>query len=408
MLTKLAFRNIFRNTKRSLLSMLTVIVGVFGMIMAYGLARGVEETTIRIDMETDFGHLRIMHKKYKKDELNLPLELQVQKPKAIIRSLQKKWPGALAFERLIFPVDISNGEHSLRCRGVALPPNAAEKAYQFSKYGIKKLKLPKNKNSIYLGSELAKTFEKKPGDSLTLLVRTPAGSLNAIRFEIRDVIASGNMLVDGNSVYMSMQSGRKLLQMPSGSTDVIVKLPNKNDSIAAAAWIQTISQQNYARTWQNKFQDIIELQKADRMFYDALLFIIMMVAGIGVANTLLMSGYERQSEIGMMMAQGMRTPKIIQMFAYEAAFLGLFGSLMGVLLGAPLALYLQAHGIPIPGGAEMLEGAKMSISSTIYFSVNAQLILLSVAAGVGISMLGSLWPAWRFTRLKPIEALTKA
>lgn len=407
MLVKLAFRNIFRNKKRSILSMLTVIVGVMGMILAYGLARGVEETTIRVDMETDFGHLRVMHKKYKEDESNFPLELQVQKPNQVINAVQKKWPGTVAFERIVFKVDLSDGQHSLRCRGVALSPDAAEKVYGFSKYGMKKNKLLDNENSIYIGSELAKTFEKKAGDTLTLVVRTRAGSLNALDFKIRDVIASGNMLVDGNSIYMSMKVGRKLLQMSKGSTDVIVWFRNKTNSIAAAAMVKGISADNYARTWQNKYQDIIELQKADRMFYNVLIAIIMLVAAIGIANTLLMSGYERQGEIGMMMAQGLQNNRIIQLFAAEATFLGLFGSLFGVLLGAPMAYYYQAKGIPIPGGTEMLEGTTMSISTTIYFSVSLELILFSVALGVGISILGSLWPAWRFTRLEPIEALTK-
>ncbi|HAA56683.1 MAG TPA: hypothetical protein DCE42_18100, partial [Myxococcales bacterium] len=83
MLLKMAFRNVFRNKKRSFLSMLTVIVGVMGMISAYGLARGVEDTIIRVDVDTDFGHLRVMHKAYNKDKANFPLELQVQKPKQV-------------------------------------------------------------------------------------------------------------------------------------------------------------------------------------------------------------------------------------------------------------------------------------------------------------------------------------
>ncbi len=407
MLIKLAFRNMFRNKKRSVLSMITVIVGVMGMILAYGLARGVEETTIRVDMETDFGHLRVMNQKYKEDEANLPLDLPVHQPSTIIQQIQRTWPDAVAFPRVIFKVDLSDGQHSLRCRGVALPPEAAEKVYRFSQYGQRKVKLAENENSIYLGAELAKTFGKKVGQRLTLLVRTRAGSMNALDYRIRDIIATGNMLVDGNTVLMSLRTGRKLLQMPTGATDVIAWFPNKEDSVQAASLVRKISSQNYPRTWQHKYQDIIELQKADRMFYNALIAIIMLVAAIGIANTLLMSGYERQGEIGMMMAQGMQTHRIIQLFAAEAGFLGLFGSLFGLLLGAPLAFYFQSNGISIPGGAEMMEGTTMSISTTIYFSVNAQLLLFSVVLGVGISVLGSLWPAWRFTRLKPIEALTK-
>lgn len=406
MLLKMAFRNVFRNKKRSFLSMLTVIVGVMGMISAYGLARGVEDTIIRVDVDTDFGHLRVMHKAYNKDKANFPLELQVQKPKQVIQAIKKKFPNAVAFERILFAVDLGDGLHSVRCRGIALPAKAAEKAYSFKQYTQKKRLLVDGENSIYLGAELAKLFEKKVGEAVTLLVRTSSGSLNALDFTIRDIIRTGNLLVDSNTLYMSLKTGRDLLQMPKGSTDVIVRLPKETQSVAAAAAVSGISSDNFARTWQHKMQEIIELQKIDRQFYNFLIALIMFVAAIGIANTMLMSGYERHGEIGMMMAQGMRSAAIMKMFAIEAFFLGLFGSLIGGAIGSSIALYFQAYGMPLPGGNEIAEGASMTISTTIYFSVSAQLIIMSFVIGVVISVLGSLWPAWRFTRMKPLEVMT--
>jgi putative ABC transport system permease protein len=406
MLLKMAYLNVFRNKKRSILSMLTIIVGVMGMIMAYGLARGVEDTMIRVDMDTDFGHLRVTHKKYIKEESNMPLDLLVQQPKAIIKRIKQKWPSAIAFERLVFAVDISDGTNAVRCRGVALPPEAAHQAYNFTKQTLRKTRLKPGENALYIGADLAKLFEKKVGDSLTLLVRTKSKSLNAIDFTIKDILKTGNMMIDGNSIYVSLQTGRKLLQMPTAAVDVIVRLPDKSQSIAAAALLKDIGSTNFPRTWQHKMQDIIELQKLDRQFYNLLIAIIMFVAGIGIANTMLMSGYERHGEIGMMMAQGMRNVDILKMFSAEAGFLGLFGSLIGAVIGGSVAYYFQAYGLAIPGGEELGETVTMSVSTTIHFSVNAQLILLSISVGIIIAILGSLWPAWRFTRQKPLDVLT--
>ncbi|HAA57626.1 MAG TPA: hypothetical protein DCE42_22860, partial [Myxococcales bacterium] len=80
--------------------------------------------------------------------------------------------------------------------------------------------------------------------------------------------------------------------------------------------------------------------------------------------------------------------------------------LIGGAIGSSIALYFQAYGMPLPGGNEIAEGASMTISTTIYFSVSAQLIIMSFVIGVVISVLGSLWPAWRFTRMKPLEVMT--
>ncbi len=286
-----------------------------------------------------------------------------------------------------------------------MPVDAAEKAYRFSKYAQKKSLLIKGSNSIYIGADLAKTFKKKVGDTVTVVVRTRAGSLNALDFTIRDIISVGNMLVDSMSIYMSMETGRKLLQMPKGATDVIVRLPKRKLSIAAASLAQTFSPKNFPRTWQNKGQEIIDLQQMRRKIFNIMLFVIMLVAGIGIANTLLMSAYERRGEIGMMMAQGMRSSSIIRLFAMEAGALGLLGSLIGAALGTAGALYFQAYGFHIPSGTGYEEVTTMSVASTIYFSFSIDLVIIAISIGVIISVLGSLWPAWRITRLETREVL---
>lgn len=405
MLVKLAFRNLFRNVKRSILSVMTIIVGVMGLIMAYGMVRGVEDTFIRVDIDTDFGHLRVMHKDYTKEEENMPLDIQVQKPKQVVQALQKKWPTATVFQRIVFATDLSDGVNTLRCRGVALPADAAEKAYKFAQYTSKKTKLVKGENSIYMGADLAKTFKKKVGDRITLVVRTRAGSINALDFTIRDVLSVGNMLVDSMSIYMSMETGRKLLQMKQGATDVIARLPGRKDAKAAAALAGTVSPQNFPRTWRHKAQEIIDLQQLRRKIFNIMIGLILLVASIGIANTLLMSGYERRGEIGMMMAQGMRTKSIMSMFAMEAGALGLFGSLVGAAIGSAGALYFQTYGFQIPAGTGYEEVTTMSVASTIYFLFSIDLAIIAVVIGVVVSVLGSLWPAWRITRLEPRDVL---
>ncbi len=405
MLTKLAFRNLFRNFKRTILSVLTVVVGVMGLIMAYGMVRGVEDTFIRVDIDTDFGHLRVMKKGYLKEEENMPLDILVQEPQKTVQAIQKKWPKATVFQRIIFTAELGDGVNTIRCRGIALPAEAAEKAYRFSQYARKKRKLVKGENSLYIGADLAKTFKKEVGDRLTLVVRTQAGSLNALDFTIRDVLSVGNMLVDSMSIYVSMETGRKLLQMPKGAVDVIARLPSRKDSVAAAAVAGSVSSKNFPRTWQHKAQEIIDLQQMRRKIFNIMIALILLVAAIGIANTLLMSGYERRGEIGLMMAQGMRSGWIMRMFAMEAGALGLFGSLVGAAIGSAGALYFKAYGFTIPAGTGYEEVTTMSVASTIYFSFSVDLVITAIIVGVVVSVLGSLWPAWRITRLEPRDVL---
>ena len=407
-LLKLALRNLFRHTRRSILTMVSVIVGIFGLIASSGLVNGIEQSYIRIEIETESAHLRVMHKDYLKEEENLPLDMNLPKRDEVKQAILQKWPQAIPTERIIFSVQIGDGTDALQARGVGIDAQKLEELFRFSRFGSKKARLTEGKEEIYLGVNLAKSFKKKPGDTLTLLARTQAGSFNALDFTIADVIESGNTMVDAFSVYLPMQTARRFLQMPKDATDLIVRFPHQRNGIEAAAYLKRFSG-SYAQDWKEKTKTIIELNQMRRGMLNFLILMILLVAAAGIANTILMSAFERRGEIGMMMALGMREGLIIRLFALEAAILGLLGSLVGAFLGSSVSLYYQHYGLnlaktmasynPTAGG--------MSMATSIYFQWDPRIVGVGLALGVTISILASLWPSWRTTRLDPREVMAK-
>jgi putative ABC transport system permease protein len=131
------------------------------------------------------------------------------------------------------------------------------------------------------------------------------------------------------------------------------------------------------------------------LFFVALILFLLVVSGI--VNTMLMSVYERVREIGTMMAVGVRRRQVVALFLGEAGAIGLGGALLGAALGTAVVRWLGGSGIHLkpPGGEVML----------IRPSVGWAFIGASIAAATVGALLAALYPAWKASRLKPVDAL---
>lgn len=91
-LLKLATRNLFRNPRRSILTTVTLVIGIIGFVASSGMVRGIESTFIQTEIDTESGHLRIFRKGFLKEEENFPLDIRVVQPQKLTDAIQKKWP----------------------------------------------------------------------------------------------------------------------------------------------------------------------------------------------------------------------------------------------------------------------------------------------------------------------------
>ena len=406
-LLKLATRNLFRNVRRSLLTILTVVIGILSLVAATGLVRGVEKSFTDANINNDTGHLRVFGKGYLKDEESLPLDIVVSQPKKVTTLLKKTFPKAIVFERIIFSAKVSDGVHGLNVRGVVMPGASSYKAFHYTKKSQTKKPMPNKPGIAVIGCQLAKTFKKKIGDTLTVEARTQTGSLNAVDVKIHDVLCTGHQLVDGFSLFMPVATGRAFLQMPKDVTDIVVRFQHRGQSLKAEAMLKKQTPKNRPLTWQEKAQEIIQLNGPRRKMFNGLLALLFLLAAAGLANTVVMGGYERKGEIGMMLAMGLERTKIVVLFALEAAMMGFVGGLVGSVLGGSLSWYYSIHGIDISSSANAIGGSSTGFSyvNFLYFDFRPEMMLIGTIVGVVIAILAAVWPATRITRLEPREIL---
>ena len=263
---------------------------------------------------------------------------------------------------------------------------------------------PLDPRGVTLGVGLARAFGVKPGDDLTLLSTTRAGSINALAVKVRGVWESGEKAYDDRFLRLGLPEVQRLLDVENGEVQSVVLLLDKTENTAAvrAAIDRLIRDKGLdleVRTWEDLALRYHQVRELFGRIFGVLTLIVSIMVVFGITNTMTMAIFERTREIGTVMALGTRRRGVISMFVLEGVALGALGGVLGVLLGIGLAKAISAFGIQLPPPPGSTRGFVVNIFIVPEVLMQAFRLSLVTAA------LASLYPAWRAARLNVVEAL---
>ena len=250
-----------------------------------------------------------------------------------------------------------------------------------------------------MGMELARSLgARAPSTQVALLSNDVDGVMNAIDTTLAGTLAAPTQ-GEKKLVLIPLLAGQELLRMPEQATEIAVGVHELSDVDAVAARVrQAIGTDYEVHTWQQLAavaKDIVETQNSALGIVTTIfLFVILM----GLANALLTSVLERVREIGTMLAVGVRRRQVLAMFVIEAALLGVVGAVLGCAVGSAIVLALAREGVDF-----ITPGASMAQHLVPFVEVS--FLARMVALCTGGAVVASLWPAWRASRLRPVEAL---
>lgn len=255
-------------------------------------------------------------------------------------------------------------------------------------------------HGVIVGVGLAANLGVKPGDPIVLLTTSASGSINAVDAHVRGLFRSELKAYDDSAIRVPIGLARQLLKV-RGSHVWVVGL---DDTDHTRQWID----ETRARLKGTKLELIPWFDLAD--FYNksvtllsrqlsVVRIIIGLIIVLGISNLLIMSVLERTGEIGTAMALGTSRSRIRLQFLLEGSFLGVAGAVAGVLIGITLALVVSRIGIPMPPPPGRQAGYSAGIMLTWH------LVLGTFALAIVTTMLASLYPAWKASRLAIVDAL---
>jgi putative ABC transport system permease protein len=401
----LAFRNVFRNQRRTLMTLLMVGGGVAGLLLAGGyfafMTNGLRESTIR----NGLGHIQIFTAEhFRRDEVRV-LDTGIDNWRQVAATVSSAEHVRAVAPRIEFYGMVSNGQKSSVYMGSAVDPDA-ERNLGFSPNLLSGRNLTTSSGAdveALIGAGLARSMNVKVGDGLTLLAVTADGALNGIDIDVAGIVQTGMADLDARYLRIGLGAAQRLLESDR-VTNLVVGLDATANTDRVydelLPRLKGLPQQMEMRKWidlATYYKQVRNLFNGIFLFMGAIVFFMVLMSTI---NTLLMSMFERTREIGTMLAMGTPHDWIIGLFMAEAALLGLLGAAVGIVGGNLVGALLNALNFRLPPPPGFTVGILFHILHVPGIMIGSSLLVI-------VSLvLASILPSIRASRLHIAEALT--
>jgi len=402
MTLKLAWRNIWRNKRRSAVILTAIVVGLFGMVFMIAIMKGMSVDMLKTSIENGVGHVQI-HEKGFNDNMNV--SLNIRDPKYVINFVEDT-PSVTAYaERikargLVSSPKSSTGVEIWGIDHVAEPDVSAVKNYL-----VEGDFLTGKKGEIYVGRSLAEKLKVEKGDKIVLMGQGLATEIGAGAFRISGIFESTSKEFDKYNIYINITDAQELLSMPGRVSEIVVVTESLDHVEPVTASLKEDLEVGGLEVL--PWMEVIPLMYQMISLWDAfnyIVYILVIVAmAFGIVNTILMSVLERTREIGILMAIGTKPGKVFSMVMWEGFFLGLTGLVAGWVFTMLVFAVISRTGINISIWADSLKYMG-GISPIIYPVLHWNNIFGSSASVFFAAVFSAVYPAVKIMRLNPVEA----
>ena len=269
-----------------------------------------------------------------------------------------------------------------------------------------------NLSGIILGAELSKHLGVSLNDTIQVIsplgTMTPMGMMPKMkRFRVVGIFYSGMYEYDNTMAYVSLESAQKFFGMGNRVTGIEIKTNNIYKVKEIGKEIrQKLGFPFWTKDWMEMNRNLFSALKLEKIAMFIILVLIVLVAAFNIISTLIMVVMEKHKDIAILKSMGAPSKGILKIFVIEGGVIGVIGTVFGTILGLGAAFNLEK----ITGFVENLFGFKI-LSSDVYYidklpsQVNPMDVVMIVATAILISLLATLYPAWRASKLDPAEAL---
>ncbi len=415
---KLAFRNIFRFKRRTFITFSAVSLGLALLVIGLSLLDGFDKQILKNSIDAQTGHLMVFKKGYFEKRNDLPLNMMIKNPGKIC-SLLENTAGIRGMEgRILFASSLIKGMDELPCLGVGVDPEKDPGIFNIKDSLVLGEWLEPGDQKLLIGKDLAEDVGLGVGDSITMRMITSSSgeefTWNALDLEIKGIFDTGDPMVDSQRMIVPIDLARDGLLLGDEASEITIRLTSNDEGqlmkvrreIAGILGARSADFEVY--TWK-EFADIfLALSESKNRRTAVIVLIMLLIASMGIINTMMMAVFERTTEIGVLSAMGMKRSEIMALFMCEGGFIGVFGSALGCLLGGLASWHLEIKGWSF---AAMGSTAKKIIASTfplkdvLYADLSLGVLIMTFVLGTVISILASTYPAYKAARLDPVEAL---
>ena len=401
-LVKMAWKNLWRNRSRTIIAMAAIFFAVICSVIASSLQDGIFENLVKNVVSFYTGYIQV-HKQGFWDEQVLDnsfrsspgLEREILGDKNITAVTSRLESFALASSTEITKGSLVIGINADKENEITLLKNKLTTGSY----------LRDNDNAVLMALGLAQRLQLKVNDTVILIGQGYHGATASGKYLIKGLVKFGSPDLNEKALFMPLAAAQEFYSAYGMVSSYILSLKNTRETDTTASSVRSAVGPGYeVMTWKEIIPDIKQHIETDSNNMKYVQGILYMLICFGILGTLLMMMVERKFEMGMLVAIGMKKPKLIALLIFESVFTVFTGCMLGIIASIPLVYYLNRHPIKI-GGETAKAYARFGFEPIFPTSTEASNFINQGLIVLVIGLLLSLYPMYTVIRLNPATAM---
>ncbi len=402
---KLAWRNVFRNKRRTVIASTAIGIGLASLIFVDGLIIGMKDSMIRSATGSFLGEAQIHAEDYRQTRevektIHQPGEVQGELQQA--REVENFTPRVMSYAMITSAANVRSvqmvGVEPERESGVSKIDDAVQEGTFFGE---------DNPRDVLIGSELAEILEVSLGDRVVITVsQAESGDLSQEMFRISGMFHFNAQEMDKGMIFVRLGKAQEMLNLGDGIHEIAVQFHNIQDSMDPELpfWERFSRRGNEAASWTELLPQLKAVFEMTAISRWVMFVLLASVVVFGIINTLFMSLYERLFEFGVLRAVGTRSGGVLRLMILEAGALGIISAGIGIVLGLIVTAVLAHTGIDYRG----IEFAGSTIHELIYPVLNVHQFIFYPLGVIAFTALVGVYPAFTAARMSITEAMRRS
>lgn len=401
-LIKMAWRNIWRNKKRTLLTMFSIFLAVFLSLFTRSMQVGSYANMITNAVKISTGYIQIHAKDFWK---NKSINETFIESDSIMNLLENNKNITYRIPRLESFALASSGKHTKGTMVIGTIPELENELNKYSDKIIRGEYLTASDQSILVAEKLAEFLNIDVGDSIVLLGQGFHGVTAAAQYYVKGIMRIPIPQLNNQLVMLPLKECQFFFAAENRLTSISIMLRDAEELDESMSYIQSALDNSYeVMPWQEMNREMVQSIEADNVGGVIMLGILYIVIGFGVFGTVMMMTMERRKEFAVMISVGMQKIKLLQVVAWETIFIGSVAILVGILMSYPFLYYLAQNPIPLTGEiAASMEA--FGAEPILPFSIKPVIFINQTLSVIAIAVIAVLYPLSVILKFDVLKAM---
>ncbi len=403
-LIKISWRNIWRNSGRSIVIILAVAFGLWGGVFITGFMTGMLTQMFDSGIKSQVSHIQIHNHDFIKEKLT---EFYIEDYESIIGVIEKNDKVHAYSARTLSNGMIATASMTAGIEIYAVNPPQENKTTDLRKNIIEGDYFESvSRNPVLIGEKLSQKMNINAGNRIILTFQDLNGNITSASFRVCGIYRTSNTMNDERKVFIKQNDFANLIDNPGVVNEIAILLTNIDDVDEFKTMLSDEFPDTEIRTWLQLAPELSFMNEMSGMAMMVILIIILLALAFGILNTMLMAIFERTRELGVLMSVGMNKFKVFSMILLETIFLVVSGSVIGTVMGYITISITSKTGIDLTaiGGDTFSD---YGIDAMVYPRLEDMFFLDLAILVIITAIVASIYPSYKALKLNPADAVRK-